>query len=124
MTNASTCPRRGFLVGALSLAAVTALPSTSRADNPIVQTLYTADPAPMVHEGTLYVFIAGARRVLGDAEMAGHVRRLHAHRLADAKPNKPSTPKTANEPEPDRPVGRPSALRYDGTGSSARRRNR
>jgi hypothetical protein len=26
------------------------------ADNPIVQTLYTADPAPMVHKDTLYVF--------------------------------------------------------------------
>ncbi|HYP76851.1 MAG TPA: glycoside hydrolase family 43 protein [Polyangiaceae bacterium] len=26
------------------------------ADNPIVQTSYTADPAPMVHDGTLYVY--------------------------------------------------------------------
>lgn len=26
------------------------------ADNPIVQTLYTADPAPMVHEGRLYLY--------------------------------------------------------------------
>jgi arabinoxylan arabinofuranohydrolase len=28
----------------------------ARADNPIVQTNYTADPAPMVHEGTLYLY--------------------------------------------------------------------
>lgn len=26
------------------------------ADNPIIQTLYTADPAPMVHEGRLYLY--------------------------------------------------------------------
>ncbi|HET9957711.1 MAG TPA: glycoside hydrolase family 43 protein [Polyangiaceae bacterium] len=38
------------------LALVTALPSTSYADNPIVQTNYTADPAPMVHEGRLYLY--------------------------------------------------------------------
>lgn len=28
----------------------------ARADNPIVQTIYTADPAPIVHDGRLYVF--------------------------------------------------------------------
>jgi arabinoxylan arabinofuranohydrolase len=27
------------------------------ADNPIVQTMYTADPAPMVHDGVLYAFL-------------------------------------------------------------------
>jgi arabinoxylan arabinofuranohydrolase len=32
------------------------LPTPARADNPIVQTSYTADPAPMVHEGTLYLY--------------------------------------------------------------------
>lgn len=32
------------------------LPTPARADNPIVQTNYTADPAPMVHEGRLYVY--------------------------------------------------------------------
>ena len=26
------------------------------ADNPIVQTIYTADPAPMVYKDTLYVY--------------------------------------------------------------------
>ena len=28
----------------------------SLAQNPIVQTCYTTDPAPMVHDGTLYVY--------------------------------------------------------------------
>jgi hypothetical protein len=28
----------------------------SKADNPIVQTNYTADPAPMVHDGTVYLY--------------------------------------------------------------------
>jgi MYXO-CTERM domain-containing protein len=31
-------------------------PRTSLADNPIIQTNYTADPAPMVHENKLYLF--------------------------------------------------------------------
>ena len=30
--------------------------STARADNPIVQTIYTTDPAPFVHEGRVYVY--------------------------------------------------------------------
>jgi arabinoxylan arabinofuranohydrolase len=29
---------------------------TCRADNPIVQTSFTADPAPMVHDGTVYLY--------------------------------------------------------------------
>lgn len=40
----------------LALSAVVALPSSAWADNPIVQTFYTADPAPMVHEGRLYLY--------------------------------------------------------------------
>jgi len=40
----------------LAVAIVTAMPSPARADNPIVQTSYTADPAPMVHEGRLYLY--------------------------------------------------------------------
>jgi hypothetical protein len=40
----------------LSLGVITMLPTPARADNPIVQTSYTADPAPMVHEGTLYLY--------------------------------------------------------------------
>lgn len=34
----------------------TLLASRARADNPIIQTNYTADPAPMVHEGRLYLY--------------------------------------------------------------------
>ncbi len=34
----------------------TLLPSPARADNPIVQTIYTADPAPLVHNGRLYLY--------------------------------------------------------------------
>jgi arabinoxylan arabinofuranohydrolase len=44
------------LITALSLGLCAARPSTSFADNPIVQTLYTADPAPMVHDGVLYLY--------------------------------------------------------------------
>ncbi|HVY36492.1 MAG TPA: glycoside hydrolase family 43 protein, partial [Polyangia bacterium] len=35
---------------------VVATASPARADNPIVQTSYTADPAPMVYDGTLYLY--------------------------------------------------------------------
>jgi hypothetical protein len=31
-------------------------PSTAHADNPIVQTIYTADPAPLVHNGRVYLY--------------------------------------------------------------------
>ncbi|HKO46387.1 MAG TPA: glycoside hydrolase family 43 protein [Polyangiaceae bacterium] len=41
---------------AMGLVTVPAIPSPARADNPIVQTSYTADPAPMVHEGRLYLY--------------------------------------------------------------------
>lgn len=33
-----------------------ALPSIVTADNPFVQTIYTADPAPLVHNGRVYVY--------------------------------------------------------------------
>ncbi len=41
---------------ALAIVIVAAIPASARADNPIVQTYYTADPAPMVHEGRLYLY--------------------------------------------------------------------
>lgn len=50
---------RRLLVGMLTVAALAvpaALAAPARADNPIVQTIYTADPAPMVHDGRLYVY--------------------------------------------------------------------
>ena len=41
----------------MSLVAVVAmLPAIARADNPIVQTIYTADPAPLVHNGRVYLY--------------------------------------------------------------------
>ena len=42
--------------GALALAVAAAMAQPALAVNPIVQTIYTADPAPMVHNGTLYVY--------------------------------------------------------------------
>ncbi len=47
--NATTCLL-------LSLGIVILFPIEAHADNPIVQTNYTADPAPMVHEGKLFVY--------------------------------------------------------------------
>ncbi len=41
---------------ALILCAAALFPSAPRADNPIVQTIYTADPAPIVHNGRVYVY--------------------------------------------------------------------
>ncbi|MGW0808133.1 family 43 glycosylhydrolase [Nonomuraea sp. NPDC002799] len=38
------------------LCAVVVIPGTARADNPIVQTIYTADPAPLVHNGRVYLY--------------------------------------------------------------------
>jgi MYXO-CTERM domain-containing protein len=40
----------------MAFALAAAVPSPARADNPIVQTSYTADPAPMVYQGTLYLY--------------------------------------------------------------------
>jgi beta-xylosidase len=38
------------------LSLLASLPATSFAFNPVIQTMYTADPAPMAHNGTLYLF--------------------------------------------------------------------
>ncbi|ADQ79770.1 glycoside hydrolase family 43 [Paludibacter propionicigenes WB4] len=40
----------------LVLILIALVPSKLKADNPIVQTNYTADPAPMVHNGTVYLY--------------------------------------------------------------------
>src|SRR5512147_2462675 len=45
---------RGLAV--LTTVLVASVSSAAFADNPIVQTNYTADPAPMVHEGRLYLY--------------------------------------------------------------------
>src|SRR3954467_6291656 len=52
-----TSSRRWKATAAGTLAcAVGAFSTPARADNPIVQTSYTADPAPMVYEGRLYLY--------------------------------------------------------------------
>jgi arabinoxylan arabinofuranohydrolase len=43
-------------VAALILAALLPPAGVARADNPIVQHIYTADPAPMVHNGRVYLY--------------------------------------------------------------------
>ena len=40
----------------IALILIAFLPSKLKADNPIIQTNYTADPAPMVHNGTVYLY--------------------------------------------------------------------
>ncbi len=39
-----------------ALLLVTLAPASARADNPVVQTIYTADPAPLVHNGRVYLY--------------------------------------------------------------------
>jgi len=54
--SSSATPRR---IGALLVAVLCALallPAVARADNPIVQHIYTADPAPLVHNGRVYLY--------------------------------------------------------------------
>ena len=42
---------------ALLVCAVALLPAPpAQADNPIVQTIYTADPAPLVYNGRVYLY--------------------------------------------------------------------
>ena len=44
------------VVAALLSTAADPSPSPAQADNPIVQTIYTADPAPLVHNGRVYLY--------------------------------------------------------------------
>ncbi|NUO56930.1 MAG: family 43 glycosylhydrolase [Hamadaea sp.] len=48
--------RKLFTVAVALLAAIALLPGPARADNPIVQTIYTADPAPLVYNGRVYLY--------------------------------------------------------------------
>lgn len=51
--------RRGLVVVASVLCLVglvAVVQGTAKADNPIVQTIYTADPAPLVHNGRVYLY--------------------------------------------------------------------
>lgn len=48
---------RRVIAAMVSLLCVTAfLPATAKADNPIVQHIYTADPAPLVYNGRVYLY--------------------------------------------------------------------
>ncbi|GAA2564634.1 hypothetical protein GCM10010435_41310 [Winogradskya consettensis] len=54
-----TRPRRAITVIAALLLAITMAPALgqpAKADNPIVQTIYTADPAPLVYNGRVYLY--------------------------------------------------------------------
>jgi arabinoxylan arabinofuranohydrolase len=48
--------RRGVAWLTALLCLVVLVPGAARADNPIVQTIYTADPAPLVHDGRVYLY--------------------------------------------------------------------
>lgn len=46
----------GKLIAGLVTVVAWMLGATCNADNPIIQTCFTADPAPMVHDGTVYLY--------------------------------------------------------------------
>jgi arabinoxylan arabinofuranohydrolase len=48
--------RHGLAWLAAAVCAVALFPGVARADNPIVQTIYTADPAPLIHDGRVYLY--------------------------------------------------------------------
>ena len=48
---------RRFLISASMLIVATIVPTRPlHADNPIIQTKYTADPAPMVYDGKVFLY--------------------------------------------------------------------
>ncbi|MEV6638581.1 glycoside hydrolase family 43 protein [Amycolatopsis sp. NPDC051371] len=49
-------PRRTFTLVVALLCALGLFPAAAVADNPIVQTSYTADPAPLVYNGRVYLY--------------------------------------------------------------------
>ncbi len=53
-------------LSALLIGGVTLFSARAGADNPIIQTNYTADPAPMVHEGRLYLYTSHDEDVTRD----------------------------------------------------------
>jgi MYXO-CTERM domain-containing protein len=65
---------RHFVFVATLGCAVTAWPAKALADNPIVQTNYTSDPAPMVSGGTMYLITTHDENVAGQpcAAVAGY----------------------------------------------------
>ncbi|GAB2960667.1 glycoside hydrolase family 43 protein [Saccharothrix stipae] len=55
-SSSRSAPRRAGAVLVGILCALALLPAVARADNPIVQHIYTADPAPLVHDGRVYLY--------------------------------------------------------------------
>ncbi|MEQ4305825.1 glycoside hydrolase family 43 protein [Plantactinospora sp. B6F1] len=51
-----TAGRRRVALMSVLLCLAVSVPGVARADNPIVQTIYTADPAPLVHNGRIYLY--------------------------------------------------------------------
>ncbi|BCJ47898.1 glycoside hydrolase [Actinoplanes ianthinogenes] len=49
-------PLLGALCAAAMVVTAAVLPTAAHADNPIVQTVYTADPAPLVYNGRVYLY--------------------------------------------------------------------
>jgi hypothetical protein len=56
MKNANNQSRIRLRIAIAAVIAVTIFGTICYADNPVVQTVYTADPAPMVYKDTLYVY--------------------------------------------------------------------
>ncbi|WP_051366333.1 family 43 glycosylhydrolase [Hamadaea tsunoensis] len=52
----AAAPRRLLLSVVVLVCALAGLPGAARADNPIIQTIYTADPAPLVYNGRVYLY--------------------------------------------------------------------
>ncbi len=52
------------LITSVVLLITTSLGTVSLADNPIIQTIYTADPAPLVHNDTVYLYTSHDEDVL------------------------------------------------------------
>jgi arabinoxylan arabinofuranohydrolase len=50
-------PSKSLVTAAWFVLAMVAAVPAGRADNPIVQTIYTADPAPLVYNGVLYAYL-------------------------------------------------------------------
>jgi len=50
------------------LSVLALLPAASFALNPIIQTIYTADPAPVVHDGVCYLYVDHDEDVSGNCD--------------------------------------------------------
>ena len=65
MTTILLSSRHRLIIAATLFCGLSALPSLAWADNPIVQTNYTSDPAPFVSNGTMYLVTTHDENVAG-----------------------------------------------------------